>query len=108
MCHITQLFSFDDPQSKILQSKSSSKAFALTMTKGPVIIITGTPGTGKTTHAQYLVNESPIPLKNINVSDWVKERDLFEEYDQEWQSHTVDEDRVRLRLILSSIFMKNH
>jgi len=64
------------------------------MTKGPVIIITGTPGTGKTTHAQFLVNESPIPLKNINVSEWVKERDLFEEYDQEWQSYTVDEDRL--------------
>ena len=69
------------------------------MTKGPVIIITGTPGTGKTTHAQFLVNESPIPLKNINVSEWVKERDLFEEYDQEWQSYTVDEDRVRFQLI---------
>jgi len=64
------------------------------MTKGPVIIITGTPGTGKTTHAQLLVNESPIPLKNINVSEWVKERDLFEEYDEEWQSYTVDEDRL--------------
>ena len=70
------------------------------MTKGPVIIITGTPGTGKTTHAQFLVNESPIPLKNINVSEWVKERDLFESYDQEWQSYTVDEDRVRLRWVL--------
>ena len=69
------------------------------MTKGPVIIITGTPGTGKTTHAQFLVNESPIPLKNINVSEWVKERDLFEEYDQEWQSYTVDEDRVRFQLV---------
>jgi adenylate kinase len=80
------------------------------MTKGPVIIITGTPGTGKTTHAQLLVNESPIPLKNINVSEWVKERDLFEEYDQEWQSYTVDEDRVRFQLIrfMNSILMKNH
>jgi len=64
------------------------------MTKGPVIIITGTPGIGKTTHAQLLANESPIPLKNINVSEWVKERGLFEEYDQEWQSYTVDEDRL--------------
>ena len=78
---------------------SSSKDSALTMTKGPVIIITGTPGTGKTTHAQLIVNESPIPLKNINVSEWVKERGLFEEYDQEWQSYTVDEDRVRFQLV---------
>ena len=74
------------------------------MRKGPVIIITGTPGTGKTTHAQFLVHESPIPLKHINVSEWVKERGLFEEYDQEWQSYTVDEDRVRLRLLLLHAF----
>lgn len=62
--------------------------------KGPVIIVTGTPGTGKTTHAELLVGESPIPLKHINVGQWAKERDLYESYDEEWQSHTVDEDRV--------------
>ncbi|KAG7099355.1 hypothetical protein E1B28_001211 [Marasmius oreades] len=60
----------------------------------PVIVITGTPGTGKTTHAQLLCNESPIPLRHINVGDWVKEKGLYEEYDDEWQSYTVDEDRL--------------
>lgn len=59
-----------------------------------MIIITGTPGTGKSTHAQMLADESPIPLKNINVGEWVKEKDLYEEFDQEWQSYTVDEDKV--------------
>ena len=67
----------------------------MTVAKGPVIVITGTPGTGKSTHAQLLVNESPSPLQHINVGDWVKERGLYEEYDEEWQSYTVDEDRVR-------------
>ena len=66
------------------------------MAKGPVIILTGTPGTGKSTHAELLANESPIPLRNINVSEYVKERGLYENYDEEWQSYTVDEDRVRL------------
>ena len=61
----------------------------------PTIIITGTPGTGKTTHAQLLVEESRIPLKHINVGDLVKEKGLYEQYDDEWQSYTVDEDRVR-------------
>jgi adenylate kinase len=63
--------------------------------KGPVIVITGTPGTGKSTHAQILAQESPVPLRHINVGDLVKEKNLYEEYDSEWQSHIVDEDRVR-------------
>lgn len=65
------------------------------MSKGPVIVITGTPGTGKTTHAQLLAEESPVPLEHINVGDLVKEKNLYEEYDEEWQSYTVDEDKVR-------------
>ncbi len=64
--------------------------------KAPVIVITGTPGTGKTTHAELLAQESPVPLKHINVGELVKEKGLHEEYDEEWQSYTVDEDKVRL------------
>ena len=64
--------------------------------QAPVIVITGTPGTGKSTHAQILANESPVRLEHINVGEWVKERGLYEEFDQEWQSYTVDEDKVRV------------
>ena len=63
--------------------------------KAPVIVITGTPGTGKTTHAELLVQESPVPLKHINVGEMVKEKGLYEAFDEEWQSYTVDEDKVR-------------
>ena len=63
--------------------------------KAPVIIITGTPGTGKTTHAELLAQESPVPLKHINVGELVKEKGLYEEFDEEWQSYIVDEDKVR-------------
>ena len=45
--------------------------------KAPVIIITGTPGTGKTTHAELLAQESPVPLKHINVGELVKEKGLY-------------------------------
>jgi adenylate kinase len=60
----------------------------------PVIIITGTPGTGKSIHAQLLAEESPIPLKHINVGELVKEKGLHEGFDAEWQAYTVDEDKV--------------
>ncbi|KAI0735295.1 P-loop containing nucleoside triphosphate hydrolase protein [Earliella scabrosa] len=65
-----------------------------TSRQSPVIIITGTPGTGKTTHAQLLVQESPVPLKHINVGEMVKEKGFYEEFDEEWQSYTVDEDKL--------------
>ncbi|ETW75806.1 hypothetical protein HETIRDRAFT_430314 [Heterobasidion irregulare TC 32-1] len=60
----------------------------------PVIIITGTPGTGKSTHAQLLAEESPVPLRHVNVGELVKDKDLHEGYDEEWQSYTVDEDKL--------------
>ncbi|KAJ3543428.1 hypothetical protein NMY22_g3145 [Coprinellus aureogranulatus] len=75
-----------EDSAKVREVKMSSK--------GPVIIITGTPGTGKSTHAQILAQESPVPLKHINVGDLVKEKNLYEEYDSEWQSHIVDEDKL--------------
>jgi len=62
--------------------------------KLPVIVITGTPGTGKSTHAEVLVSSSPVPLRHINVGDLVKEKSLHNGYDEEWQSYIVDEDKV--------------
>jgi adenylate kinase len=60
----------------------------------PVIVITGTPGTGKTTHAQLLVDQSPVPLRHINVSELIKEKMLHDGFDEKWQTYVVDEDKV--------------
>jgi len=62
--------------------------------KYPVIVLTGTPGTGKTTHAQMLVSESPVPLQHINVSEWVKDKSLHQGFNEEWQSYEVDDDKL--------------
>jgi adenylate kinase len=63
--------------------------------KAPVILVTGTPGTGKTTLSQLLIQESPVPLQHVNVGDWIKDKGLHEGFDAEWQSYIVDEDKVR-------------
>lgn len=62
----------------------------------PNIVITGTPGTGKSSHAQLLLETSPnsIPLRHINVGELVKEKKLYESYDSEWDSYIVDDDKV--------------
>ncbi|CAK5280143.1 unnamed protein product [Mycena citricolor] len=65
----------------------------MTSPTAPVIVLTGTPGTGKTSTAQLLVDESPIPLKHVNVGELVKQNGWFDEFDQEWQSYTIDEDK---------------
>ena len=72
---------------------------ASTTKTSPVIVITGTPGTGKSTHAELLVQESPVPLQHINVSGFVKEKELYENFDAEWDTHIVDEDKARTRTV---------
>jgi adenylate kinase len=60
----------------------------------PTIVITGTPGTGKSTLAELLVKESPISLTHVEVSELVKDRHLYENYDKDWDTYTVDEDKA--------------
>ncbi|KAJ9108300.1 hypothetical protein QFC20_003461 [Naganishia adeliensis] len=60
----------------------------------PVILMTGTPGTGKSTTAALLASTSSIPLKHLNISDIVKEHSFHEGWDEEWNSWTLDEDRL--------------
>lgn len=68
----------------------------------PNILITGTPGTGKTTTAQALVEASEVPLQHVNVVELVKQKELHDGFDQEWQSYIVDEDKVGAMYILVS------
>ena len=41
-----------------------------------------------------LAEMCPLPLQHINVGELVKEKDLHEGYDDEWQSYIVDDDKV--------------
>ncbi|KAJ3168268.1 hypothetical protein HDU88_001708 [Geranomyces variabilis] len=62
----------------------------------PNILVTGTPGTGKTTTCELLAIacQHTTPLAHIEVGQLVKERHLHSGFDDEFQSWLLDEDMV--------------
>lgn len=63
------------------------------MRSAPNIIITGTPGVGKTTHSEILAERTG--LRHVSVNQIVKDKECHEGWDDEYQSWIVDEDKVR-------------
>jgi adenylate kinase len=66
----------------------------------PNILITGTPGTGKSSLAEMLMH-SVDGLKHLNISELIKERKLGDKYNEEWDTWEFDDDKVYLRLTKS-------
>jgi len=58
----------------------------------PNIIITGTPGVGKTTHCENLAESTG--LKHLSINRIAKERGCHDGYDEEMKSWIVDEDKL--------------
>ncbi|KAI0167059.1 P-loop containing nucleoside triphosphate hydrolase protein [Hypoxylon sp. FL1284] len=62
------------------------------MRTDPNIIITGTPGVGKTTHAETLAERTG--LRHVSVNQVVKDKECHEGWDDEFMSWIVDEDKL--------------
>lgn len=58
----------------------------------PNILITGTPGTGKTSTAQLAAEKSSF--KYVNVGDLVKQYECHEGKDGEFDAYILDEDKL--------------
>ncbi|KKA25975.1 hypothetical protein TD95_002152 [Thielaviopsis punctulata] len=58
----------------------------------PNIIITGTPGVGKTTHCEIIAERTG--LTHLSVNQVVKDRECHDGYDEEYSSWIVDEDKL--------------
>lgn len=59
----------------------------------PNLLITGTPGCGKSTTCELLQRRLP-KYKYYNISDFAKEHDCHDGYDEARKSYIVDEDRL--------------
>ncbi|KAH8702639.1 hemoglobin and proliferation regulated protein [Talaromyces proteolyticus] len=62
------------------------------MRTSPNIIITGTPGVGKTVHSEQVAEETG--LKYLSINQIAKERECYDGYDEERQSWIIDEDKL--------------
>jgi broad-specificity NMP kinase len=65
----------------------------------PNIVITGTPGVGKTTTITQVLSlatssDPPLNLKHLSINDLVKSRECHAGYDEEMQTLLVDEDKL--------------
>ncbi|KAL2488866.1 Adenylate kinase isoenzyme 6-like protein [Forsythia ovata] len=58
----------------------------------PNILITGTPGTGKTTTASALSESTQF--RHINIGDLVKEKNLHDGWDDQFDCYLINEDLV--------------
>ena len=60
--------------------------------RGPNILVTGTPGTGKSCTCALIAEATG--LKHLEVGELVKQESYPEGWDEEFQSYTLDEDRL--------------
>ncbi|KAI9037380.1 DUF1671-domain-containing protein [Aspergillus affinis] len=80
------------PVFEILKFWLLSTAAEAKMRTTPNVIITGTPGVGKTVHCQQLAQETG--LQHLSINQIAKERDCFDTYDSKLETWVVDEDKL--------------
>jgi adenylate kinase len=71
-----------------------------TQRKRPNILVTGTPGVGKTATASLLA--ASLGLRHINVGELIAQHKCYDGYDNELDTHILDEDK--LLDLMESIF----
>ncbi|MCD6301280.1 MAG: adenylate kinase family protein [Staphylothermus sp.] len=65
---------------------------------GKAIVITGTPGTGKTSVARALAKL--LGVKHIDLSSYAIEKGFITEYDAERHTYVIDEERLVKKIVM--------
>lgn len=60
----------------------------------PNIIVTGTPGVGKTTHCEEIAKRTG--LEHLSINQIVKDQECHDGWDENYSCWIVDEDKVSL------------
>ena len=84
-------------ESEEIDSESENEDLPKTRYR-PNIIITGTPGCGKSTLSSKLNEVKSLKTNLFNISEFAKEEDIFESYDESRKSHVIDEEELLNRL----------
>ena len=61
---------------------------------GPNILITGTPGVGKSALCDALKKKDPEGIQCINIGKFARDNDFLGVYDEVYQCHELDEDKI--------------
>ena len=67
----------------------------------PNIVVTGTPGVGKTSHCELLASNTA--LRHVSVNQVVKDKECHDGWDDERKCWIVDDDKVRRHSCISAV-----
>jgi len=73
---------------RVKTSKSDDKK------KAPNLLISGTPGTGKTTLCKKIAEKYKGQIEVVNIGEFAKENGFLGDFDEDYQCPELDEDRV--------------
>ena len=82
----------DDKSSKKKKKEHKQEKQLKENVRLPNILITGTPGTGKTTTASMIAKK--LGLKHLDVGKFIKENNCHEQYDDSYDTYILDEDKL--------------
>lgn len=72
----------------------------------PNLIVTGTPGVGKTSHCEILATTTG--LRHLSINQFVKEHGCHEGFDENLQTYIVDDDKVLMPYTIVPKFRNSH